>query len=64
MSGDAQPIATLDNHLTVHETAQELRLDDYTVRAMCRDRRISAARVGNRSRIPVAEIRRLIEPTP
>ncbi len=47
--------------LTVQEAADELGLSVYTVRAWVAERRLSHLRLGRAIRIPVAEIRRVLE---
>lgn len=58
------PAATSRPVLTVAEAAERLRLNEQTVRAMCRSgREIAAARVGRQWRIPESEVSRLLTPT-
>jgi excisionase family DNA binding protein len=47
--------------LDISETAEILGLKEPTIRAWIRDRRIDVVRLGRRVKVPVSEIRRLIE---
>jgi excisionase family DNA binding protein len=47
--------------LDISETAEILGLKEPTIRAWIRDQKIDVVRLGRRVKVPVSEIRRLIE---
>ena len=53
-----------DKLLTVREVADILRLEEFTVREMCRDGRIPAVKIGRAYRIKESTLRALINPAP
>lgn len=59
--GPRPPRGELERPRTVNEAADELGLSVHTVRAWIACRRLAHLRLGRAIRIPVAEIRRVLE---